>query len=58
MAKHITHPKGALEKVITLKAHTRLINAMLILIAISSMLLSTLSVFRAFDSGATGMVSI
>lgn len=51
MAKHVIHPKGTLEEVITLKAHTRLINAMLILIAISSILLSTLSVFRALDSG-------
>ncbi|WP_440682043.1 putative bifunctional diguanylate cyclase/phosphodiesterase [Cysteiniphilum halobium] len=51
MAKHITRPKGTFEEVITLKAHTRLINAMLILIAISSILLSTLSLFRAFDSG-------
>ncbi|WP_440615911.1 putative bifunctional diguanylate cyclase/phosphodiesterase [Cysteiniphilum sp. 6C5] len=51
MAKHVIRSKGTLEEVITLKAHTRLINAVLILIAISSVLLSTLSVFRAFDSG-------
>ncbi|MDA0910421.1 MAG: EAL domain-containing protein [Proteobacteria bacterium] len=51
MAKHIIQSKSTLEKAITLKVHTRLINAMLILIAISSILLSTLSVFRAFDSG-------